>query len=154
MCMDVHHITHSVVVLTLSTYGPPWYSVTINNKLISRRISISCVSDIGDSNILDDKQLDYTRYCIQCHRLYLSFLVSIINHPCSDTNTKCKAIIHKAMVVNEHRGKITTQIDKSWPHHGLHTVESMKHKFFSYPPAQQAWQYDANILWHLFEKKL
>ena len=64
MCMDVHHITHSVAVLTLSTYGPPWYLVTINNKLISRRISISCVSDIGDSNILDDKWLDYTRYCI------------------------------------------------------------------------------------------
>jgi hypothetical protein len=83
MCMDVHHITHSVVVLTLSTYGPPWYLVTINNKFISRRISISCVYDIGDSNILDDKWLDYTRYCIYGHRLYLYFLVSIGNHPCS-----------------------------------------------------------------------
>ena len=63
MYMDVHHINLSVVVLTLSTYGP-WYSVTHNNKLFTRRISISCVSDIGDSNILHDKWLDYTRRCI------------------------------------------------------------------------------------------
>ena len=47
------------------------------------------------------------------------------------------------MAVNEWRGKNVAEIDKSCPHCGLQTVESVEHRFFSCSLAQQRWQYVA-----------
>lgn len=53
--------------------------------------------------------------------------------------------------MNEWRGCISTGIDKSCHHCGSRAVESMKHKFFSYPLAQQVWHYATNIICQLIK---
>jgi hypothetical protein len=63
------------------------------------------------------------------------------------------SVIHKAVAVNEWRGKISVEIDQSCPHCGPQSVESVEHRFYSCPLAQQVWRYAANIVWQLFAKK-
>ena len=45
------------------------------------------------------------------------------------------------------------RLTKSCPHCGPQSVESIKHMFYNCPPAQQGWQYAANIIWQLFANK-
>ena len=63
------------------------------------------------------------------------------------------SVIHKAMVVNEWHGKISTLIDKCCPHCSPQSVESVEDRFFSCPLSQQGWQYATKIMWQLFAKK-
>ena len=48
--------------------------------------------------------------------------------------------MHKAVVVNEWRVKILMEIDKSCPHCGPQSVESVEHRFYRYPLAQHWWR--------------
>jgi hypothetical protein len=63
------------------------------------------------------------------------------------------SIIHKAMAINEWRGKISVEINQSRPHCGPQSVESVEHKFYSCPFAQHVWRYATNIIWQLFAQK-
>ena len=55
--------------------------------------------------------------------------------------------------MNEWRGKISAEIDKSCPHSGLQSVEPLEHRFFNCPLVQQGWRYVANIVWQFFAKR-
>ena len=59
------------------------------------------------------------------------------------------SVIHKALVVNEWRSKISTKIDQSCPHCGPWSVESVEHKFYNCPLAQHGQRYATNIIWQL-----
>jgi hypothetical protein len=43
------------------------------------------------------------------------------------------------------------EIDKSCPHCGPWSMESVEHRF--YGCTQEGWQYAANILWQIYAKK-
>ena len=62
-------------------------------------------------------------------------------------------VIHKAVVINEWRNKISMEIDIFCPHCGPQYVISVKHRFYNCPLAQQGWSYVANIIWQLFANK-
>lgn len=74
------------------------------------------------------------------------------------------SVIHKAVAVNERRGKISMKIDKSCPHCGPQSVESIEHMFYNCPLAQQGWQHHLatpckilrqfNRIWFFLEKGL
>ena len=74
-------------------------------------------------------------------------------------NCKIKFLFHKILewsldvAINEWLGKISTEIDKSCHHWGPQLVESVEHRFFNYPLAQQGWRYAANIMWQLLAKR-
>ena len=62
-------------------------------------------------------------------------------------------VIHNAVSVNEWRSKILMEIGQSYPHCGPQSVESLEHKFYNFPLAQQMWRYVANIIWQVLAKK-
>ena len=63
------------------------------------------------------------------------------------------SVIHKVVEVNEWCGKISVEIDKNCPHYSPQSVESVEHRFYSCPLAQQGWPYTADIIWQLFAQK-
>jgi hypothetical protein len=59
-------------------------------------------------------------------------------------------VTHKVVAVNEWRGQISTEVDKSCLSYGPQPVGLVEHTFFNCPLAQQVWHYAANIIWQLF----
>lgn len=62
-------------------------------------------------------------------------------------------VLHKVVVVSEWRGWISDEVDKSCPHCGPLSVESMEHKYYNCLLAQLVWRYVANIVWWLHVKR-
>ena len=60
------------------------------------------------------------------------------------------SVIHKAVAMNEWRGRILLEIDMSCPHCGSSLVESLEHIFFICSLAQHNWHCAANVIWKLF----
>ena len=48
---------------------------------------------------------------------------------------------------------ILVEVDKSCPHYGPQSVESVQHRFSSSPLAQQGWRQVANTMWQLFVRR-
>lgn len=47
----------------------------------------------------------------------------------------------------------TKKIDKSCPHCGPQSVESVEYRFYNCPLALQGWRYVANVMWQFFAKR-
>ena len=58
-------------------------------------------------------------------------------------------VIHKVVAINAWHWKISMDIDKCCPHCSPQSVESVEHRLFSCPLAQQGWRYAACIMWQL-----
>ena len=63
------------------------------------------------------------------------------------------SVIHKPVAVDECHGKISIEINKSFPSYGPQSVKLVEHRFFSNPLAQQGWRCATNTMWQLFAEK-